>query len=68
MNFCGVKKSTFYKWKKHLTKKNNGLIRKKPVAYNFPNKIEEDIIEKVFELRKEHKGVRRIKWYLGTLN
>ncbi len=34
----GVKKSTFYKLKKAFEKdRKNGLIRKKPIAYNFPN-------------------------------
>jgi transposase InsO family protein len=62
----GVKKSTFYKWKKSFEKEGEkGLMRKKPIAYNFPNQIKEDVIEKVLELRKEHKlGTWRIKWYL----
>jgi transposase len=62
----GVKKSTFYKCKKSFEKEGeNGLMRKKPIAYNFPNQIREDIVEKVLELRKEHKlGTWRIKWYL----
>ena len=29
------------------------LIRKKPIAYNFPNQINFYIVEKVMELRKE---------------
>ena len=62
----GVKKSTFYKWKKAFEKDGkNGLIRKKPIAYNFPNQIKKEVVEKVLELRKVHKlGTWRIKWYL----
>lgn len=41
------------------------MIRKKPIAYNFPNQIKKDVVEKVLELRKEHKlGTWRIKRYL----
>jgi transposase InsO family protein len=43
----------------------NGLLRKHPVAYNHPNKISEEIIERVLSLRKEYQlGSWRIKWYL----
>lgn len=64
--FFGIKKSTFYKWKKEYEKQGEkGLLRKKPIAYNFPNQIKPEIVEKVLELRKEHKlGTWRIKWYL----
>ncbi|AZA53934.1 IS481 family transposase [Chryseobacterium sp. G0201] len=64
--FFGIKKSTFYKWKKEYEKQGEkGLLRKKPLAYNFPNQIKPEIVEKVLELRQEHKlGTWRIKWYL----
>ena len=64
--FFGIKKSTFYKRKKEYEKQGEkGLLRKKPIAYNFPNQIKPEIVEKVLELRKEHKlGTWRIKWYL----
>ena len=36
----GVKKSTFYKWKKEFEQHGEkGLVRKKTVAKNFPNQI-----------------------------
>ena len=62
----GVKKSTFYKWKKEFEQHGEkGLVRKKTVAKNFPNQIKPDVIKRVLELRQEHKlGTWRIKWYL----
>lgn len=61
-----IPKSTYYKWKKAFDKDGEqGLLRKHPVAYNHPNKIKEDIIEKILSLRKEYLlGSWRIKWYL----
>lgn len=62
----GIKKTTFYKWKKAFDQHGEkGLERKKPIAYNFPNQIKPDVVKKVLELREEHKlGTWRIKWYL----
>ena len=62
----GVKKSTFYKWKKEFEQHGEkGLVRKKTVAKNFPNQIKPEVIKQVLELRQEHKlGTWRIKWYL----
>jgi transposase len=58
-----VTKSSFYNWKKaydHGGKE--GLKRKKPMAYNHPNKISEEVIEKILELRKDYYlGPERIK-------
>ena len=64
--FFGVKKSTFYKWKKAYDEHGEeGLLRKKPTPRTFPNQIKQEIVNKVLELRKEHKlGTWRIKWYL----
>ncbi|WP_312193841.1 IS481 family transposase [Empedobacter sp.] len=64
--FYGVKKSTFYKWKKAYEEHGEeGLLRKKPTPRTFPNQIKQEIVNKVLELRKEHKlGTWRIKWYL----
>jgi len=61
-----IPKSTFFKWKKAFDKDGvDGLLRKHPVAYNHPQKIKEDVIDKVLHLRKEHQlGSWRIKWYL----
>ena len=65
-NFFGVKKSTFYKWKKAYDEHGEeGLLRKKPTPRTFPNQIKQEIVNKVLELRKEHRlGTWRIKWYL----
>ena len=61
-----IPKSTYYKWKKAFDKDGPlGLLRKHPVAYNHPNKIKEEVIEKILSLRKEYQlGSWRIKWYL----
>jgi len=61
-----IPKATYYKWKKAYEKNGQeGLLRKHPIAYNHPNKIKEDIVEKVLELRKDYQlGSWRIKWYL----
>jgi transposase len=61
-----IPKSTFYTWKKAFDKDGEiGLLRKHPIAYNHPNKIKEEIVEKVLALRKEYQlGSWRIKWYL----
>jgi transposase len=40
-------------------------LRKQPIASNHPNKIKQDVIDKVLSLRKEYQlGSWRIKWYL----
>ena len=61
-----VPKATSYKWKKIFDKDGEeGLLKKHPVAYNHPNKIKEEVIEKVPSLRNEYQlGSWRIKWYL----
>lgn len=64
--FYEVKKTTFYKWKKAFEKDGEqGLIRQKPIARNFPNQIKPKVVNKVLQLREDHKlGTWRIKWYL----
>ncbi len=61
-----VPKSTFYKWKKaYETEGDAGLKRKKPIASTHPKKIKAEVVEKVLQIRKDHKmGSWRIKWYL----
>lgn len=68
--FFGVKKSTFYKWKKAYEEHGEeGLLRKKPTPRTFPNQIKQEVVNKVLELREEHKlGTWRIKWYFRTLS
>ena len=42
-----------------------GLLRKKPTPRTFPNQIKQEIVNKILELRKEHRlGTWRIKLYL----
>lgn len=62
----GIKKSTFYKWKKQFEENGEkGLERKKPIANTFPSQIQPEVVKKVLDLREEHKlGTWRIKWYL----
>ena len=62
----GVSRSTFYQWKKKYDLEGEeGLKRKKPIAYHHPNKIHQEVIDKVIELRTTYQlGLIRISWYL----
>lgn len=62
----GISKSTYYSWKKKFDLEGEkGLKRKKPIAYNHPNKVPQEVIEKVIELRIVYQlGSKRITWYL----
>jgi len=62
----GVSRSTFYQWKKKYDLEGEeGLKRKKPIAYHHPNKIHQEVIDKVIELRTTYQlGSIRISWYL----
>ncbi|HEY9300128.1 MAG TPA: helix-turn-helix domain-containing protein, partial [Phormidium sp.] len=66
MKEFNVPKATYYKWKKIYDKDGeDGLLKKHPVAYNHPNRLKEEVIEKLLSLRKEYGlGSWRIKWYL----
>jgi transposase len=61
-----ITKSSFYKWKRaYNLNGKEGLRRKKPIAFNHPNKIAQEVVNKILELRKEYQlGPERIKWYL----
>jgi transposase InsO family protein len=61
-----IPRSTFYEWKKKYELHGNaGLVRKRPIAYNHPNKISQRVIDKVLDLRiGYHLGSIRITWYL----
>ena len=63
----GIPRSTFYEWKKKYEKDGEeGLLRKKPVAKNYPGMIQQAVIDKVLELRKNYQlGPIRISWYLS---
>jgi len=62
----GVPRSSFYRWKKVYDAEGKaGLKRKKPIARNHPNRIQQDVIDKILHLRtKYHLGPQRIVWYL----
>jgi transposase-like protein len=50
----GLVRTTFYNWKrKYKLEGEDGLKRKKPIAYHHPNKTSQEIIDKILELRKE---------------
>ena len=49
----GIPRSTFYEWKKkYELESKDGLVRKKPMANNHPNKIRQPVIDKVIDLRE----------------
>lgn len=62
----GVARSTYYAWKKKYdTEGEEGLRKKKPIPKNHPNKIPQQVINKVIELRLTYQlGPIRITWYL----
>ena len=62
----GVPKSTFYSWRKRYELEGeDGLIRKKPIAFNHPRKIPQEVVDKIIELRTTYQlGSIRITWYL----
>ena len=55
-----------FNWKQKFDNEGpEGLRRKKPISLHHPNKISNEIIEKVIELRTTYKlGAIRITWYL----
>ena len=62
----GIPRSTFYEWKKkYELEGKDGLVRKKLIANNHPNKIRQPVIDKVIDLRENYQlGPIRISWYL----
>ena len=62
----GISRRTFYNWKKKYESEGiKGLIRKKPIAYHHPNRLTQEIVERILELRETYKlGPKRIMWYL----
>ncbi|MBC8485551.1 MAG: IS481 family transposase [Bacteroidetes bacterium] len=61
-----VPRSSFYRWKKSFDREGiEGLKRKKPIAYNHPRKLSQEVVIKILDLRKTYQlGSIRIKWYL----
>jgi len=62
----GISKRTYYNWKIKFERDGpEGLKRQKPIAYNHPNRISEEVVDKILELRKVYQlGPTRITWYL----
>ena len=61
-----VPRSTFYEWKKKYDKDGfEGLRRQIPVENNHPQRLADNVVDKILELRKEYQlGAIRITWYL----
>ena len=62
----GVCRASYYRWKPAYDAEGEaGLKRKKPIAKNHPNRIPNQTVEKVLELRiTYHLGPQRIVWYM----
>ena len=63
----GVKRSTFYRWKKAFAEQGEaGLVRRKPVARSHPRRLPPEVVDQVLHLRQTyHLGPERIMWYLA---
>lgn len=66
-HYFGVSKSAFYNWKARYDNEGEaGLINKPPIAKSHPNKIPDEIVDRVLHLRtKYHLGPIRIVWYMA---
>jgi transposase-like protein len=52
----GVTTTSYYNWlRKFNAEGKEGLKRKKPIAYNHPNKLPQKVTDKILELRKEYQ-------------
>ena len=52
-----VPRSSFYHWKKKFDQEGpSGLYRKRPIAYNHPNKTRPEIVAKIPEIRQDSNG------------
>lgn len=62
----GICRASFYRWKPAFEAEGvAGLKRKRPIARNHPNRISDQTVRKVLELRtKYHLGPQRIVWYM----
>lgn len=65
--YFGIGRASFYRWRKALAEQGEvGLISKRSVPHNHPNKTPKAIEEKIINLRKNyHLGPDRITWYLA---
>jgi len=64
--YYGVARSTFYLWRaRYRELGDEGLMHRRCVAHNHPNKTPAEVVEKILHLRRTyHMGPLRIVWYL----
>jgi len=64
--YYGVARSTFYLWRaRYRELGDEGLINRRCVAHNHPNKTPAEVVEKILHLRRRYPmGPLRIVWYL----
>jgi transposase len=64
--YFGVGRSSFYLWRaRYRESGDEGLINRRCVAHNYPNKTPAEVVEKILHLRRTyHMGPQRIVWYL----
>ena len=64
--YFGVGRSTFYLWRaRYRESGDEGLINRRCVAHNHPNKTPAEVVEKILHLRRTyHMGPQRIVWYM----
>jgi transposase InsO family protein len=64
--YYGVARSTFYLWRaRYRELGDEGLIHRRSVAHNHPNKTPPEAVGKILHLRRTyHLGPLRIVWYL----
>jgi transposase InsO family protein len=64
--YYGVARSTFYLWRARYREfGDKGLMHRRCVAHNHPNKTPAEVVEKILHLRRTyHMGPLRSVWYL----
>jgi transposase InsO family protein len=64
--YFGIGRASFYRWRAaYLRAGEAGLVNRKPIPKNNPNRTRPEIEEKVLHLRQTyHLGPIRIVWYL----
>jgi transposase len=64
--YFGVGRASFHRWRQaYRAHGEAGLVNKRSVPHNHPNKTPMAIVEKVLHLRRKcHLGPMRIVWYL----
>jgi transposase len=64
--YFGIARSTFHFWRGRYRKfGDEGLVNRRRVAHNHPNKTPPEIVDKILHIRRTyHMGPQRIVWYL----